>query len=188
MSSCFLVLEAKPQCLAHSWCFEDVDACKQPPCTVKSEFAVGCVTISTSGSWVVWYFCEANWAMFCVCFASSSSLFPFGIPHGWLWKFPHPMSVSCQFHKLCCCCLLSRSLHRRACSHYEKYPLLHKISHTKLSWGEAAPMVVLSRSGTLRSSFLIVPRHQTLFPMSFLYWLPEQRSFSVFLQCFISVV
>lgn len=54
------------------------------------------------------------------------------------------MSVSCQFHKLCCCCLLSRSLHRRACSHYEKYPLLHKISHTKLSWGEAAPMVVLS--------------------------------------------
>lgn len=113
-----------------------MDACKQPPSTVKSEFAVGCGTISTSGSWVVWYFCETNWAMFCVCFVSGSSLFPFGIPHGWLWKFPHHMSVSC--------CLPSRSLHRRACSHYEKYPLLHKISHTKLSWGEAAPMVVLS--------------------------------------------
>lgn len=69
-------------------------ACKQPPCTLKPEFAVGCGTINTSGSWVVWYFGETNWAMFCVCFVWGSSLFPFGIPHGWLWKFPHHMSVS----------------------------------------------------------------------------------------------
>lgn len=102
------------------------------------------------------------------------------------------MSVSCQFHRLCCCCLLPRSLHRRACSHYEKYPLLHKISHTKLSWGEAAPMVVLS-------SLPIEKRHIAFFlldcsatsdtlPREFPLLASRTTFFSVFLRCFISVV
>lgn len=63
----------------------------------------------------------------------------------WLFvKIPTPYDHFMSVPQILCCCLLSCSLHRRACSHYEKYPLLRRISHSKLSWGEASLMVVLS--------------------------------------------
>lgn len=69
------------------------------------------------------------------------------------------------------------------CSHYLTQNFLREKLHRWLF-----PLPSLSRSCMLHSSIRIVPRHQTLFPVTFLYWLPEQHSFPVFLRCFISAV